>query len=52
MNAIVSFTCDGDIILGTCNYEYAEIPSLRTTNVSEPDWYEILMQSVKQLCID
>lgn len=46
MNAIVSFTCDGDIILGTCNYEYAEIPSLRTTNVSEPDWYEILMQKI------
>ena len=45
-NAIISFTCDGDIILGTCNYEYDEIETLRVTNVSEPDWYETMMQEI------
>ena len=45
-NAIISFTCDGDIILGTCNYEYNEIETLRVTNVSEPDWYETMMKSI------
>ena len=45
-NAIISFTCDGDIILGTCNYEYDEIETLRVTNVSEPDWYETMMKSI------